>query len=533
MGQAVKPGQFPGRRLPVDEYEEPVPLEEGRTPALFEEWWTEGAAPTPVEETEPPEVVKPAPAVLDATRIYLSEIGFTPLLSAEEEVYFARLAQRGDERARRRMIESNLRLVVKIARHYLNRGLALLDLIEEGNLGLIRAVEKIDPERGFRFSTYATWWIRQTIERALMKQTRTVRLPIHIVIEINAYLRTSRRLAQRRDHVPSAVDVAQAMDKTTSDVEHMMSLNEREVSIDAAGAQDRTLLDTLPDETWSDPSEVLQDAEVMECIENWLNALIDKQREVVEWRFGLHGQEAATLEEVGNRIGVTRERVRQIQVEALRRLREMIERSGASVDTFFGCRRTPTPRPACCPLMRRRGQKARLSIRNDPIRDAAHEWRSLYHQQGGRHSAAVRHQDVIGAARRGGIHHLVADARLHERREHRCLRPGKPTAASQQHHLRFQLDQHLHVSDCELAQRLRRPDADQVLRGDHQAARQDLLTHTSGGRTDRIDGIRGGFLAVPWNGHRDAAGAVGADSIGVAVDIEIELHERVRVDAAQ
>src|SRR3569623_1575709 len=168
-GQAVKPGQFPGRRSPVDEYEEPIPLEEGRTPALFEEWWTEGAAPTPVEETEAPEVVKPAPALLDATRIYLSEIGFTPLLSAEEEVYFARLAQRGAERARRRMIESNLRLVVKIARHYL--------------------------KRGFRFSTYATRWIRQTIERALMNQTRTVRLPIHIVKQINAYLRTSRRLA--------------------------------------------------------------------------------------------------------------------------------------------------------------------------------------------------------------------------------------------------------------------------------------------------------------------------------------------------
>ena len=320
----------------MDEYEEPMSMDEGRAQALFEEWWAEGTSPQPAEETEATEASKIPPALLDATRIYLSEIGYAPLLSAEEEVYFARLAQRGNESARRRMIESNLRLVVKIARHYLNRGLALLDLIEEGNLGLIRAVEKFDPERGFRFSTYATWWIRQTIERALMNQTRTVRLPIHIVKQINSYLRTSRRLAQRLDHDPSAEDVAQAMDRPASDVEHMMSLNEREVSIDAAGAQDRTLLDTLPDETWSDPSEVLQDAEVMECIENWLNALNDKQREVVEWRFGLHGQEAATLEEVGNRIGVTRERVRQIQVEALRRLREMIERSGASVDTFFG-----------------------------------------------------------------------------------------------------------------------------------------------------------------------------------------------------
>src|SRR3569623_915579 len=422
MGQAVKPGQFPGRRLPVDEYEEPVPLEEGRTPALFEEWWTEGAAPTPVEETEPPEVVKPAPAVLDATRIYLSEIGFTPLLSAEEEVYFARLAQRGDERARRRMIESNLRLVVKIARHYLNRGLALLDLIEEGNLGLIRAVEKFDPERGFRFSTYATWWIRQTIERALMNQTRTVRLPIHIVKQINSYLRTSRRLAQRLDHDPSAEDVAQAMDRPASDVEHMMSLNEREVSIDAAGAQDRTLLDTLPDETWSDPSEVLQDAEVMECIENWLNALIDKQREVVEWRFGLHGQEAATLEEVGNRIGVTRERVRQIQVEALRRLREMMERSGASADTFFGCI----------------DAFAIVSpIRSKPRPDAGAKsaaacGRSLGdQQQRRRHPPAIRHQYIVSAAGRRRVHHFVADAGLHQRRQRCGLRPIKARAAPQ------------------------------------------------------------------------------------------------------
>jgi len=323
----------------VDEYEEPMPMEGRRGPHLYEEWWGESegleAAPSPPPE-DVPEAVKPDRTVLDPTRIYLSEIGFAPLLSAEEEVYFSRLAQRGEVSARQRMIESNLRLVVKIARHYVNRGLALLDLIEEGNLGLIRAVEKFDPERGFRFSTYATWWIRQTIERALMNQTRTVRLPIHIIKQINVYLRASRRLAQGLDHDPSAEDVALDMKRTTSEVEHMLSLNEREVSIDAAGAQDRTLLDTLPDESWTDPSEALADAEAHECIDTWLNALNDKQREVVEWRFGLHGQEAATLEEVGNRIGVTRERVRQIQVEALRRLREMMERSGASSDTFFG-----------------------------------------------------------------------------------------------------------------------------------------------------------------------------------------------------
>ncbi len=150
---------------------------------------------------------------MDATRLYLSEIGSSKLLTAEEEVYFARLAQKGDIKARQRMIESNLRLVVKIARRYMNRGLALLDLIEEGNLGLIRAVEKFDPERGFRFSTYATWWIRQTIERAIMNQTRTIRLPIHVVKEINVYLRAARKLAQTLDHEPSPEEIATLLEK--------------------------------------------------------------------------------------------------------------------------------------------------------------------------------------------------------------------------------------------------------------------------------------------------------------------------------
>lgn len=170
--------------------------------------------------------------VLDATQLYLGEIGFSPLLTAEEEVFFARRALRGDVAARRRMIESNLRLVVKISRRYNNRGLALLDLIEEGNLGLIRAVEKFDPERGFRFSTYATWWIRQTIERAIMNQTRTIRLPIHIVKELNVYLRTARELAHVLDHEPSAEEIAGELDKPVEDVSRMLKLNERITSVD-------------------------------------------------------------------------------------------------------------------------------------------------------------------------------------------------------------------------------------------------------------------------------------------------------------
>ena len=274
---------------------------------------------------------------LDATRIYLSEIGFSPLLTAEEEVYFARKALKGDAGARKRMIESNLRLVVKIARRYMNRGLALMDLIEEGNLGLIRAVEKFDPEKGFRFSTYATWWIRQTIERALMNQTRTVRLPIHVVKEINLYQRAARKLAQTHDHEPSPEDVAGMLDIPIEDVKNMLGLNERAASVDTPTGygSDKSLLDTIPDEQNIDPSLLLQNNDVQRHIETWLGQLSDKQREVVERRFGLHGREAATLEEIGVELGVTRERVRQIQLEAIKRLRQILERGGFSLDTLF------------------------------------------------------------------------------------------------------------------------------------------------------------------------------------------------------
>jgi RNA polymerase nonessential primary-like sigma factor len=274
---------------------------------------------------------------LDATRIYLSEIGFSPLLTAEEEVYFARKLLKGDEEARKRMIESNLRLVVKIARRYMNRGLALLDLIEEGNLGLIRAVEKFDPEKGFRFSTYATWWIRQTVERALMNQTRTVRLPIHVVKEINIYLRAARKLAQSLDREPNPEDVAEMLDIPIEDVKHMLGLNERITSVDVPTGRDsdKSLLDTIPDEQNTDPSFLLQNTDVQRHIDTWLSQLSDKQCAVVERRFGLHGREVATLEEIGNELGVTRERVRQIQIEAIRRLRQILEREGFSLDTLY------------------------------------------------------------------------------------------------------------------------------------------------------------------------------------------------------
>jgi RNA polymerase nonessential primary-like sigma factor len=274
---------------------------------------------------------------LDATQLYLNEIGFSPLLTPEEEVFFARLAQKGDPAGRKRMIESNLRLVVKIARRYVNRGLSLLDLIEEGNLGLIRAVEKFDPERGFRFSTYATWWIRQTIERAIMNQTRTIRLPIHVVKELNVYLRAARELTQKLDHEPSAEEIANLLEKPVGEVKRMLGLNERVSSVDVSLGQDsdKTLLDTLTDDRPTDPCELLQDDDLSQSIDQWLSELTDKQREVVIRRFGLRGHESCTLEEVGQEIGLTRERVRQIQVEALKRLREILEKNGLSSDSLF------------------------------------------------------------------------------------------------------------------------------------------------------------------------------------------------------
>jgi RNA polymerase nonessential primary-like sigma factor len=274
---------------------------------------------------------------LDATQLYLNEIGFSPLLTPQEEVHFARLAQKGDPAGRKRMIESNLRLVVKIARRYINRGLSLLDLIEEGNLGLIRAVEKFDPERGFRFSTYATWWIRQTIERAIMNQTRTIRLPIHVVKELNVYLRAARELTQKLDHEPTAEEIANLLEKPVGEVKRMLGLNERVASVDVSLGpdSDKTLLDTLTDDRPTDPCELLQDDDLSQSIDQWLSDLTEKQREVVVRRFGLRGHESSTLEEVGREIGLTRERVRQIQVEALKRLREIMEKNGLSSESLF------------------------------------------------------------------------------------------------------------------------------------------------------------------------------------------------------
>jgi len=271
----------------------------------------------------------------DPTRLYLNEIGVSPLLTASEEVKFARRIRKGDESARHRMIESNLRLVVKIARRYINRGLPLLDLIEEGNLGLIHAVKKFDPERGFRFSTYATWWIRQTIERAIMNQARTVRLPIHVIKEINACIRASRTIRQGQDAPPSAAEIADYLDKDVEDVERLLALHERVTICSSSSDDERGPLDSLPARHEAEPAQCAQQERVNAILDAWVFKLSDKQRAVVERRFGLHGQQRLTLEAIGREIGVTRERVRQIQLDALANLRGMMESHGIYGDSML------------------------------------------------------------------------------------------------------------------------------------------------------------------------------------------------------
>ncbi len=273
----------------------------------------------------------------DITRMYLHDVECHKLLTPEEEQHFARLAQQGDQAARERMIVCNLRLVVKIARRYMYRGLELADLIEEGNLGLLRAVEKFDPERGFRFSTYGTWWIRQTIERALMNQGRTVRLPIHIAKELNAYKRAARKIAQNQQREASAGEIADELERDLDDVQRHLRYGERISSMNSPlhDDPDHSLLETIPDENNLDPAELLQCELLHSRVDAWLSQLEIKQREVVERRFGLHGHEPHTLEAIGELLGVTRERVRQIQIDALKRLRRMMQAEGQTMDVLL------------------------------------------------------------------------------------------------------------------------------------------------------------------------------------------------------
>ncbi len=271
----------------------------------------------------------------DMTRLYLNDIGSAKLLSADEEVEYSRMARAGDTEGRRVMVVGNLRLVVKIARRYVNRGLGFLDLVQEGNLGLLRAVEKYDPELGFRFSTYATWWIRQTIERAIMNQARVIRLPIHILKELNIYLKTVREFSRTYDQEPSIEQLSQLMRKPVDDVKRLLSYNERLVTSDSfSPGQESDILEQVPDSPDSAPMEILHDDCVRETVGAWLNTLSAKHVDVIARRFGFLGFECRTLEEVGQEIGLTRERVRQIQLEALEKLREIAREQGFTKDCW-------------------------------------------------------------------------------------------------------------------------------------------------------------------------------------------------------
>jgi RNA polymerase nonessential primary-like sigma factor len=278
-----------------------------------------------------------ADLINDVTQVYLQEIGRNALLDAGEELRLARLARDGDEAARKRMIECNLRLVVSIAKHYLGRGLQLSDLIEEGNLGLMHAIEKFDPERGFRFSTYATWWIRQAVERAIMVQARTIRLPVHVVKELNVVLRAMRHLEVHSEREPTAEDVAFLLNRKPAEIQRILALRENVASLDAPLEIDPALSvgDTLADENAVAPEMLLHDAEIEALVARWLAELDERQRLVIEARYGLNGKDMVTLEVLAARFDLTRERVRQIQVEALKVLRRRLRADGLSRDALL------------------------------------------------------------------------------------------------------------------------------------------------------------------------------------------------------
>lgn len=295
-------------------------------------------APLLLEEDAPALDVESAASDLlsDVMQLYLNEIGHNALLSPEEELRYARLARQSDFHARQTMIEHNLRLVVNIAKHYVNRGVALPDLIEEGNLGLIHALEKFDPERGFRFSTYATWWIRQSIERAIMNQSRTIRLPVHVIKELNAVLRATRYLETHGDREPTVEDVAHLTGRKPGEVRRVLALNERMTSLDAPLDVDPMLSigESVPDDITLHPDQRLEYAETEWQVREWLAQLNDKQRRVIECRYGVNGAEILTLEQLAEDLNLTRERVRQIQIEALHSLRRIIKRQGVSRDAL-------------------------------------------------------------------------------------------------------------------------------------------------------------------------------------------------------
>lgn len=273
----------------------------------------------------------------DVTQLYLNEIGAKPLLSPEDELATTRRVRQGDFAARQKMIEHNLRLVVNIAKHYLNRGIPLLDLVEEGNLGLIHALEKFDPEKGFRFSTYATWWIRQSIERGIMNQARTIRLPVHVLKEINVVLRAMRHLESEASRDRTLEQVALLLDKSPDEVRRILQLSEHIASLDTPLEVDpsHSVVDLIADENSADPEALLQSQELNHLVQDWLSQLTERQRQVVVRRYGLNAYEPSTLDAIATDIGLTRERVRQIQMESLEQLRQILKRGGITRESLL------------------------------------------------------------------------------------------------------------------------------------------------------------------------------------------------------
>ena len=310
--------------------EEPVSFDdiESHEPDLPPEVEVFASARTPAKGTD---------FFSDVTQLYLNEIGANPLLTAEEELRLTRQVRAGDFGARQTMIERNLRLVVNIAKHYLNRGIPLLDLIEEGNLGLMHALDKFDPERGFRFSTYATWWIRQNIERAIMNQSRTIRLPVHVVKELNQVLRAQRNIEASSDGESSLEAIAGRLNKTIDEVRKLLQLSEHTASLDAPLDIDPGLSigESLADEHAVGPEMQIHMAEVEGLVRDWIQMLGVKQRLVIRHRYGIDECELLTLEELAQRLELTRERVRQIQLEALGCLSRILKRHGISRDALL------------------------------------------------------------------------------------------------------------------------------------------------------------------------------------------------------
>ncbi len=284
----------------------------------------------------------------DTLTLYLRDVRRTELFTPQEEFDTATRARAGDFAARQSMIEHNLRLVVSIAKGYLGRSVPLSDLIEEGNLGLMHAIDKFEPERGFRFSTYATWWIRQSVERAVMNQGRVIRLPVHVVRELQQVLRARRTLENDPDFQAArsaaggesvrVEDVAALLGRNVQEVADLLALAETPRSLDAAidrSEDEHTLADSIADEGATDPTGVTQNHEVERLVDNWIETLSQREQEVLEGRFGLHDREPETLDVLSDRLGLTRERVRQIQNEALLKLKRQMMRNGINREALF------------------------------------------------------------------------------------------------------------------------------------------------------------------------------------------------------